>query len=214
MATIVRMPDLQDLAPIWLEVTLVNRFAKCHLVLEQGFWFSSSAKLSASPDTNESARGAYAAFDTWLDECRQPWIVRQVERFSFFVGALPIWMGLTSLLIWAASVDRHVEARREAWGLLKTGVKPGDEQHALELLLRLQVGNEPVAIPGWFWLTLASMLAVGLAVLSVPRIELAVGSLGRSRVIIAKWRTRFVWLTVPGVLAATLFRMAFALLSK
>src|ERR1019366_6025216 len=163
MAALMRTPDLQDLAPISLELQLRTRSAKCSLALERdSFGLSSFAKLSAAPDSSEAARGAYAAFDTWLDECRQPCIVRQVERFAFAVVGLTVGGGLGSLFIWAASVDRHGETRRDALELLGKGVKPGDEPRALELLLRLQVGYDPITIPGWFWVSIASMVAVGL----------------------------------------------------
>jgi len=211
---IIRMPELQDLVPIGLEIRLESFEISCELEIEDrdAFGLSSHARLKASPPSDEVAKGAFAAIDSWLDECQQTWLIRKIEEFSILIRGAGLSLLMMSLI--SAAVTTKTSSVQAAKELLAAGVTSANEHRALELLLRFQLNDNTLAVPIWFWvLFVCSLVLLGGPSL-MPQVAIGIGSVGRKRFKAAQWRTKFVFLTVPGAIGATVFQLAAGALWK
>jgi hypothetical protein len=171
--------------------------------------------LEAKPDSDPLAQEVFERLLHWKDAVEQPpWVIRwkSWSIVAFILAMLPLYFFLLTFLPTDASRNAYAW-RQEAWNLLRDGLKPEEQQRAIEILLASQAQypaprgtlQPPTASAGLRRLRIILLAAVfGSVVLGLPPKSTVGLGPGAKRLKRYRWWIGFVSKAVPISLFATL----------
>lgn len=207
------VPHVKDEIPrgIALRAAIVETEIKVELSLSK---YQGELDVTVASDDEDFALELFGRIENWVSEIQpkrwlQMWI--RADIFSFLATFVLILLFALVIGIVITPQKGPSPVRQQAVELAKQGVNTSNEASAIQLILSLESGYEPVPAPSVqmrpdprFWVYFAFVAAV-IVTLRIPP-KGAIGIWGGKRVL--EWQRRwirFVSISVPGLFVTSFF---------
>jgi hypothetical protein len=176
--------------------------------------YSRNLKLAVSSPDPDFAQELFGRMENWVSDIQpkrwlQIWLKADFFSFLAVIAILALSMFAAGRVM--VTEEGPSQVRQQAFELARQGVNSSNEIRAIQLLLSMESGYEPVPAPAvhnyptlrfWVYLTLALALLVAF---QLPP-KGAIGIWGGKRALDAQRRwVRTVSITVPGLLGTSFF---------
>lgn len=200
-------PELQDEAPVGIEVEISAAGRKARFQLGREFFGDPRLNISVSPETDGISREAFADLQLWAVN-HQPPVWQQIwGKFASYHWL--IWLlliSLSSFIVPSSSDDVQAYLEPKTHKILLDGVSEDELPAAVELLLQYQVKTLPKEVsrefPAWFGVLFFGGMAVCVILSIRPTMVIGLGRNKNKLEFWLKW-VRFVSVTIPGIIFAS-----------
>jgi len=172
--------------------------------------YSNDLEFSVEPSNSEIAQEIFGALQNWVSDLEIPRWVHVARKWRFGIRFALLWWLLMAFLIPLMHVnDSPTEAYKdEARELLKRGVTPQDQVHAMELLLAISSEYHPANrrsnLGFRFWTIYLTGGAVLGALAISPSVVIGVWG-GKNKLRFWRWWLRFIGVTIPMLIFTSIF---------